>query len=392
MKKVLIYTPTVGRGGVKRVVEKLSQSLAKVANPQDWAFDVLGQTYDEIGGMVEYPKSWAFTQLEPGEKIPAHPHQFEYLYQHREVFYAHLKKVSANYDLIYNFSPWWTMRSKEWDLPVPFVTTVPDFAFDMIDMGLLSFNFRHVAKMIAQRASFVTFPSNFQREWGEKYYGFKQTRTIHHSADFVADNFDATAEEAERVREKYGLPKQYSLAFHPMYHKGVLTVLQAWSEYPLENLVVAGIGTEHILSDKPVDNHIDLVRTALKTTGHEPGKTFFALGRIPEEDIAGLYVGATCAICMSESDGDLSGSIFEAMMASCPLICSDLPVFTERLTGKHCLFAPVKDAKTLAERINQIINDPESARQRALEAFGYANSRTAADVANEYLQIFREVL
>lgn len=401
MTKVLFYCPTVGRGGVSRVVETLSAAIERI-KPGDWQFDVLGQTYNEIGLPVKYPESWAFTQLRPGPNIPAHPHQFAWLNNHAEVFVKHLREVQAGYDLIFCPSPWWTMRVQNFSvITVPFVTVIPDFAFDHINMGGLSGNFRYVAREVAKHATMTVFPSDYHRKWGEKFYGFRpaKTRTIHHSADFVARHFEATFEEGQRVREKYGLPERYVLAFHCTHHKDPITILHGHrlAMKELENppaLVIGGIGTEHFISDEPHEGPTEAVRHAIRQLGYTVGEDLFVVGQIPDEDIAGLYVGAACAVSASRSEGDLSGTIFEAFMASTPMIFSDLEVFTDRLgtEGEYGLHFPVGDAKWLAGNIVEVITHPEMARRRALRAFGYANSRNAEDVAADYLSIFAHVL
>lgn len=308
---------------------------------------------------------------------------------------AHLQRVAGEYDLIYCPSAWWTIRVKEWSLPVPFVTSLPDFAFDMIDIGPMHYHFRNAALRIAERADFTVFSSDFQRKHGETYYGFRKTRTIHHSADFVADNFTPTWDEAVRVRQKYGLPERYVLAFHPMYHKGIDTILEAYNlpGAALPPLVAAGIDTQHLAAEMAVDAPTETLHNRLQSLATERDVKIMALGRVPEEDIAGLYVGATCAIAASSSEGDLSGTVFEAFMATCPLVYSDLEVFTEQLgTDVYGWQFPVGDAVGLKNAILRVMEQPETAKARALEAFGFANRRRASDVAGEYLDVFKEVL
>lgn len=401
MIRVLIYAPSVGRGGVHRVVQKLMGGFAQYADSEQWSFSVLGQTMDEIGLPIEWPESWSFEQIDPGAIVPPHPLQFNWLNNQQEVFFAHLKRKVAggDYDLIYCPSPWWTMRVRKWELPIPFVTTVPDFAFDFIDMGMLTYNFRRVAKIIAERADFVVFPSNFQRCHGERYYDYRKTRTIHHSADFVANDFDASSDEGMRVRIKYNLPNSYILAFHPMYHKGIDVILQAqfWARQHCPNipaLVVAGIGTEHLLKVNEVDHHITHIRQMMQDIGIQPGVDFFALGRMPDEDIAGLYVGAAAAVFASRSEGDISGGMFEAMMASTPMIFSDLPVLTERLgtERQYGLHFKMDDVPSLGSAIVETCSYPQAARQRAQNAFGFTRQRKIADVVHDYLDTFQGVL
>lgn len=406
--RVLVYAPTIGRGGVHLVVKTLMNALATDTDPDEWHFAVLGQRYDEIGLEVEWPKEWPFTQIEPlydGQKLPAHPRQFAFLAQMADVFVDHLVRLVPHHDLVYCPSPWWTMPA-EWPEALtkkPFVTTLPDFAFDFIDMGTLAANFRVVSQRIADRADLTIFPSDFQREHGEALYGFgedgKKTKTISHSADFLASESIPSGDEAERVREKYGLPANYVLAFHPAYHKDPVTILRAQklarSLSPnIPPLVMAGIGTEHFLTQKAVDHHIDDVRKTLKEIGIQPGIDFWALGTIPNEDVAGLHAGATVALIASRSEGDLSGPMFEAMMARTPLIFSDLRVFTDRLgtDETYGLTFPVGEFGTLAAKLIDLCEHADDARERAKAAYAFARKRTVHDVVKDYLKAFKEVL
>lgn len=397
MNRVLIFAPMVGRGGVHRVVQRLSHGFAAYADPDEWHFTVLGQQYDEYHNPITWPADWPFIQVRPSAMFPAHPRQFQWLYSQRQTFYDHLEEFAPLFDLIYCPSAWWTMRVNHFCLPVPFVTSVPDFAFDFINMGeLLNLNFRRVSRLIAEQTDFTVFSSHFQRLHGERNYGFKRTATIPHSADFIADHFNASPAETERVRARYKLPKSYVLAFHPMQHKGVKTVLRAiaWARrlnLDVPPLVLAGLHTDQVLDDEVEDQHIDQVRNMIAGLHLLHGVDFYALGRIPEADIGGLYAGAKCAVAASESEGDLSGTIFEAFMASTPLIYSDLPVFTERLgLGKqYGLCFPVNDYEALAQRIIEVCESPAAAAERAVRALEWTKQRSVRDVVAEYLDVFR---
>lgn len=399
MKRVLIYAPTVGRGGVHLVVRNLTHALATYADPDEWSFAVLGQRYDEIGLPVEWPEAWPFEQIDPVGKLPAHPDQFAFLMANVEVFVAHLRRAAKDYDVVYCPSVWWTMRSQQWDIGAPFVTTIPDFAFDQgVDMGLLAQHFRVVSLLVAHRAACVVFPTDFQRSHGETYYQMARTRTIYHSADFVADGFSPTPEEALRVRAKYGLPERYVLAFHCAYHKDPITILKAQhrarSRSPhVPPLVMAGIGTEHFLADIMPDIPSMQVRQTMWEIKASVGNDLFVLGTIPDEDVAGLHAGATCAVSASRSEGDIAGGTFNAFMARTPMIYSELPVYRERLgaDGRYGYPFPVGDHVALSERIIEACERRDDAQQRALEAFGWAQQRTSRDVAKEYLDVFASV-
>ena len=398
--KLLMFVPTSGRGGVSLVIRKVFQGLADYA-PKDWNFEVLGQAYNEILEPVVYPENWKFTQIDPVEKLPPHPHQFRFLWDNVECFYDHLVRVAGDYDLIYCPSVFWCIRSREWDIRTPFVAHIPDIAYDEIPMGqLLEQHFRVATQLVRKRANFTIFLSEYWRKHATGVYGFDEDKTtvIPNSADFVAENYDPSPQEALRVREKYGLPEHYVLAFHPLWHKSPATILwaqrHARSISPLvPPLVMAGIGTEHLLTDAPVDRHITEVRKVLAEIGVQPDVDFFSLGRVPEEDIAGLYAGATVSVNASQMEGDLSGNTFNAFMAHCPHIYSDLPVYTMRIgREKYGYSFMTGEYIALAQRLIDVCADRDEARRRAVAAYGYAVSRTVKDVANEYIDVFSRVL
>lgn len=394
MNRILIYAPMVGRGGVHRVVQKLMQGFATYANPDEFQFDVLGQALDEHHLPIEWPEGWNFEQIYPARLFPKHPRLFQWLHANVETFYAHLwgKLNSKHYDLIYCPSPWWTVRTKKFELPMPFVTSIPDFAFDHIEMGQIALHFRNAARLLADRIDYVVFSSDFQRDHGRNCYGINRASTIQHSADFVVDHFDATPEAATRVAAKFKLPPRYILAFHPMGHKGIDTILKAMAYLPPDlPLVVAGIGTDALLADEPPDESIARSQEFIKWGGLKPGRNLFVLGRVPDADVAGLYAGAACALAPSTSEGDLSCTIFEAMMAGTPLIYSNLPVFIDRLGDGDCygLCTPINNPIALARCIADVFEHPEAAQARAGRAAEWAAGRTLKDVTEEYLDVFR---
>lgn len=403
MPRVLIFAPTVGRGGVSLVVRKVFRGLAECA-PSNWQFDVLGQRWNEIGEAVAYPSEWGFTQLaplSPEQKMPAHPHQFPWLWQQCEMFYQHLASVAGEYDLIYCPSSWWAIRANKWTLPVPFITHIPDFAFDQIDMGLLAQHFRVASQLTSYRADFTIFPADYWRNHAINYYGFApdKTQTISHSADFVAEDYHPTPEEGLRVRARYGLPEQYVLAFHvASSHKDPETILlgqlHARRNSPhVPPLVIAGIETERFKSNAPDAQPIMRIRQVIREIGATLGKDLFILGGVPESDIAGLFAGATVSINASRMEGDLSGVTFNAFMARNPHIYSDLPVYVDRI-GRDALgwCFPVGDAEALGNCLIAACENRDEAMRRALEAYKFAHQRTVRDVAAEYLEVFDRYL
>lgn len=387
--KVLVFAPVVGRGGVHRMVERLLPALIKQAD-QNWHFHVLSQKNDEMGQPINWDGA-TFQQvgLEPA---PKHPHLFQYLVKHQQMFQIQAARIEA--DVIWMPQPWWTLRTPEIAFRTPFVPTIPDFAFDYLDVAApLAQGFREETHQYRRFAAMTCFPSDYQRRWAEDKYGFVHTSTIHY-AEFLPLAFNPTEDEAKRVRAKYNLPEQYTLAFHCANHKDPGTILNgqiiARKQAKVGPLVMAGLETEWYKGPTAINSHALAVQQIIKRHGYKHGQDLFILGTIPDADIAGLYKGATCAVTASRSEGGLSATIYEAFAASTPVVFSDLEVFTERLgtEGAYGYCFRRGDAPGLAGAIMAVYADPEAAQKRSQKALEFVQKRTWGDVAQDYLEVF----
>lgn len=397
MRRVLIYAPIIGRGGVHRMIERLTTEWAKNS---DYEFIALSQRFDEIGEPIDWPV--AFEQIDGGEP-PRHPKLFNWLYANQREFYAHWKRTKA--DLAYLPMPWWTARVPRFEPPMPTVITLHDFSWDQL--GQRNHEFRAEARAFAHSQNLTAvFPSDYQREWGEKNYGFKHTRTIYHG-HFIPEVFLATPFEAERVQKMHNLPNSYILAFHcGNAKKDPVTILKAQALARNTNdsvppLVLAGLETELFNPAKATDStdsdnptFHDRVRVLTKELGFTIGVDLFVLGAVDEDDIAGLYAGAAGAVTATTNEGGISGTMFEAFAAYTPVAFTNLPIFSERLNPMDAYGWPfdVGDEKGLAMQIIRICTLKEETAARSARAFAFGNSRTWADAAGEYTKLFDEVL
>jgi len=395
MPHVLIYAPIIGRGGVHRLVTSMTHAWAKMSG---WEFTILSQRNGENGDPIHWPQSMTFEQIDGGTP-PRHPQLFPWLYAQQGVFYDHWKHMKA--DITYLPMPWWTARLPRWTPPMPTVISLHDFAWDQL--GWRNHEFRAEARIFAQSGVMTSFPSHYQREWGEKHYGFKNTRTIHYG-HFIPSNLMATPTEAIRVRREYSLPPNYVLAFHVgNAKKDPFTILKGVAEARRRSmnvppLVIAGVETQQMAPPFVPSTHeaygfVNEFRTLAEASGFTYGKDLFVLGPVAEADIGGLYAGAAAAITASHNEGGIPGSVYEAFASHTPCVYTDLPVISERLEPDvyGWTFKP-KDHMGLANNLIAICRDEDEAFTRAAKAFAFANSRTWADAAADYLKLFEEVL
>jgi glycosyltransferase involved in cell wall biosynthesis len=98
-------------------------------------------------------------------------------------------------------------------------------------------------------------------------------------------------------------------------------------------------------------------------------------------------------VTASRSEG-LPLAALEAMVAGCPIACSDIPAHREILEdGVSALFFPIGDAKALAERIVQAAEAPTSRRELATAAQQAAlRSHTTDVMVQSYTEVLEELL
>lgn len=393
--KLLVYAPMIGRGGISRFAQKLVDAWSK---DKAMKITVIAQQADEFGHKMDWGKNKLITL----PQLSAHPKLFDALTAALPKFYAVLKEEIKNNrpDVIYLPMGWWTMRGTDWNVDgIPVVAFIGDFAMDYLSEFQESDDFipyRAEALQLSKNVNVLIMPSVHQVQYA-KHYGFEDVRMIYNSV-FIPQKFDPFYEEGMRVTEKYKLPRNgYTLAFHAANHKDPICILKGQHNArrissAVMPLVIAGLETGDYRPDQPPANHYaaEVQRTILKSSA-TIGKDLFILGEIPEEDIGGLYAGASVAVVASRSEGGLSGAVWEAIMSRTPLIFSDFPVFTERLKADvHGYCFPVGDDLQLGITLARVYNHYPQALDLANNAHATFMSNWS-EVAVQYTRIFKEL-
>ncbi|MEO8268335.1 MAG: glycosyltransferase, partial [Aureliella sp.] len=388
-RKVLIYAPYLGNGGVRRLALRLLQTWLQTTDPQQWNFRVLSQPRDGSGEEIPWPAD-LFTPVDGMRLADQLPENLcPYLQDNQDHFFRVLRREAAGVDVIWLPQPWWTLRLKQEvvDLPAHIIPTVHDFAFDELGWdGTFGDNFRNEARAFVQASSQLIFSSACMKQRAIERYGLHpDDGQVIHLADFVPENFNPTVEEGTRVCQLYDLPKQYWLAFHAIGHKDPLTIIKAIATIKQRNpqhfipLVMAGVNTDKMRPNSPPgDSYSDMVKECIGELGLVYERDFKILGFVPDSDIAGLYRAATGCIAASRSEAGLNGSIFEAQRARTPLIYSDIAPFVERLgtQGQFGLHFQCGDSQDLARAMLEHLSDAAACQRRATAAFDEFCCRT----------------
>ncbi len=115
------------------------------------------------------------------------------------------------------------------------------------------------------------------------------------------------------------------------------------------------------------------------------------LGRVPRRTLAALYRRA-CACVVPTLYEQGSFPVYEALYWGCPVACSRIPPLEEqcRAMGDAMLYFNPLAPADIARAIRAIVADREQVRERQQAAGRLLWERTWADVAREWLAVFRE--
>ena len=123
-------------------------------------------------------------------------------------------------------------------------------------------------------------------------------------------------------------------------------------------------------------------------------RDFWALGYVDDFELQCLYHMAK-ALVMPTIYQAGSFPIIEAAIASCPVICSNIPVHVEQaeLLGNNIWLFDPQDANNLADIIEQMLINIEVTSKRAKLAAEMVGQVYSWQMAAEgYLSVFREAL
>lgn len=85
-------------------------------------------------------------------------------------------------------------------------------------------------------------------------------------------------------------------------------------------------------------------------------------------------------------------TVLEAAVQRCPLLLSDIPAHHEIFSPESAQFACAESASEVAAALLNVLRDPDAASQRAERGFAVAVRFSVANMAEQYLNLYRAVL
>ncbi|MBI1278942.1 MAG: glycosyltransferase [Anaerolineaceae bacterium] len=386
-KKVMIYAASVVPGGVQSFTSNISHALDTVLAEAGWRLSILGKLNNRLQQPIDWPQS-AFKALAQTQKSASEADNFN---ADLNAFRQLVDEKSEAFDVLYLPSPWGNIPlGTTLPIPAPVVMNIHDLEFEDVDYGSLTDQYRKEAEKFAKLGSAFIFSSEYVRERAIALYHFPRERThVIHQAPTV------TGKPLSDVRQKYHLPEKYifSLCWLSRRKNGAalieaLGILKA-KGLPSLPLVTAGYTFDDVMPENIL--HTEYGEQVKARIGELGLTDFLDLGVVDQADIPALIAGASLVIAPSKSESGLSYLMLDAMASGTPLIHARIPAVTERL-GTDNTYARSFDPtnpEELAAQISDVLGNEAAARSRAEKAKTLIGQRTQADVAREYLDIFK---
>jgi glycosyltransferase involved in cell wall biosynthesis len=226
------------------------------------------------------------------------------------------------------------------------------------DMGILRLKKHHIAYKLINRISdgFVAV-SESVRNYSINTEGLDPSRvfTVHNGVDLA--RIDSTNGEAA-LRARLALPEGCSVVAtvaNIRKIKGLDTLLQAAAivrrEFPCVRFLVAGGCLEQ--------RHFAELQNQVRTFGLDDNVRF--LGRF--EEVFSLLKLSNVFCLLSRSEG-FSNALLEAMASGLPCVATRVGGNPEAIEdGQNGFLVPAEDPNTAAQRIAQLLRNPEQARR-----------------------------
>lgn len=300
------------------------------------------------------------------------------------------------YDVMYLALPLWL---EPFDPGIPVVGTFHDL------------NYRHFPE---------TFPAEYRRKWKRDFAGWLalasaavvSTRFI--ESDLVDEFSEAlgrthviylapyalravSTEDCDAALAKFGLDGTPYVIYpgNITPHKNILAFVQAAAALKKRmgsaapRFVLTGIGTDQFFAERPPP-YVASVLNYLATAGLTLGREVIATGYITDVEVDALTKSASLVVSTSLYEAGC-GPAMDAWKGGVPVAFSDIPPFVEQLhaLGVEALVFDPRDPESIADRIQEAIENPEGAKHMAERSQEHIARFTWADVGRQYLDVLR---
>ena len=236
-------------------------------------------------------------------------------------------------------------------------------------------------------ADMVLFPTAAMRGMVAQYIslGNKHTEVIHYGFDRDAFFQDGVAAPEIMQQIRVWKDNGYKIILNVSYyavHKNFETLVEALPHLIRQGLKIRLITT--LSREKTGDKaEYDLLMQRIKNFDLE--ETVVKIGYIPYEQVSSIYQAAHLFVFPSFTES-FGQPLVEAMAAGLPIVAADTPVNRE-VCGESGEYFRTFDAKDCAEKIGNIIRDPDRRTELAIKAQRRANAFSWTNYAESFISV-----
>lgn len=213
--------------------------------------------------------------------------------------------------------------------------------------------------------------------------------------------------DLQKVAKKYNLPKKFVLFVGDVnYNKNLHTLIHACKIAKIP-LVIAGKKAQEIAQGglvglNQIKGPMDVLRFLFNKPHPEEAhyvnmaqhfqssRNVFVLGFVPDEDIVAVYNLASVYCQPSYYEG-FGLPILEAMACGTPVVASRTNALVE-IAKNAAAFVDPKDAKQLAAKISEIINNSKISNEMAKKGINVSKKYSWTKTAQKTLAIYKKLL
>ena len=271
-------------------------------------------------------------------------------------------------------------------VPCPLVATIHDLAFEHLPETFKRrswMQLRLTVRATARRAARIITVSNYSRDDIVATYGIAP-ELITVTPEAAPPHFArvTSGNELKRVRESYGIAKDYILSLCSIQpRKNLVRLIEAYTS--LRQSRPAGEFPQLVLAGKRAWLDRETIRAAERNSGD---RDIVFTGYVPEQELPALYSGAICFVYPSYFEG-FGLPVLEAMQCGVPVVAGNRTSLPEVVGDAGALIDPF-DERELAAAIARVIDNPDYRAQLCVKGLKRAKLFSWTTAARLTLQVY----
>lgn len=285
-----------------------------------------------------------------------------------------------------------TMSFPATDIGIPKVLTVHDmmsyYQPEDVFSGLKGIKFNVIKRAFRsswadiEHADHIAADSDFTKEFAEKYLRDRHCEWAEKITSVLlgySETFKpASADEKQRVKEKYGLREKYIFYLGGLAHNKNLDRLFAVAEKMRDELPVLAVAG-------PANNaYSQHLRTSF------PNANIKWLGFADNADLPALYSAARAFVFPSYMEG-FGLPVLEAMACGTPVACANVSSVPE-VCGECALQFDPYNVEEIAQALQKLTSDEDLCRQLSAKGLERARLMTWEQTAKNMLELYSSVI